>query len=406
MINEKIIINLKSVLYGSLLVFIFLIPLPHATVLSELSFYLAVFCAICLLAGRALTLRIRTPLIIPMLVFALWAIFSTFWAADAGKNLESVYKHVLKMIVLYVLLVSIFTKPEDVRRLMWALVLSVAAFALWTIINNYIILGYSPLTNRLKPDEINKNRMGHFCVVAFLLGLSLWQEKYDYFRRSVLCFALTILLAAILLTHSRTAVLATACGLAVFSWHHRRLAITGLTLLAVFLSLLFVFAPIWQKKFDRLMEGEDPRIGIYATYLVMAGERPLTGYGFETDLKKNWKRSNEKLPVRYHTERARQRPHNFLLDLMVRLGIFGVIIYCWLLCAAGRIGFHLAGRGKREFWGRQGLGVLAAFVALYTAGLVGNIFHIKTEMIMFTLMALLTILKYQESMDQTDSDLT
>lgn len=397
---------MKKVLYGSLIFYIFLIPLPHVTALSEISFYLAVLCAALLFAGRVLTLRIRTPLIVPMLVFALWAILSSFWAADVGENLDSVYQHVIKMIVLYVLLVSVFNGPEDFRRILWVMVLSVAAFALYAIIQDYIILGHSPFTYRLHPDpQINTNRMGHFCVVAFFLGVSLLQEEKVPVNRTILFFALFTLLSGIILTHSRTAFIATIGGFIVLAWHHRRMALAGLAVLAVILIFLFAFVPtIWLAKFNDLLKGNDPRVPIYATYFNMAGERPLTGYGFEANLKKNWKRNNDKLPLSFRMEKAAQRPHDFLLDLEVRLGIVGVLIYCWLLVEAGRIGFHLARRGKGEFRGRQGLGVLAAFIALYTAGLVGNIFHIKTEMIMFTLMALLTILSYQKSADQNDPE--
>ncbi|OPY14816.1 MAG: O-Antigen ligase [Syntrophus sp. PtaB.Bin001] len=404
MFDEVKIIYLKRILYSSLLVFLFLIPFPHVTALSEISFYLAVLCAAWLFTGRMLTLRVRTPLIIPMLAFALWAALSSLWAADAGNNLLNVYNHLVKMIILYVLLASVFTKPEDFRRIFWILVLSLALYSLWAIVQYYIIFGYSPLKHRLNfGPSMNTNRMGHLCVVVLFLGLSLWREEHTPGRRILLFSALLTIATAMLFIHSRTVIVAMASGLIILAWHHRRTAMVGFTLLAVVVSLLFYISPsIWQKKFNRLMEGKDNRVAIYATFFNMAVEQPLTGYGFSTDLKKHWQRTNDKLPARFHTEKP-YLPHNFLLDLAVHLGIVGILLYCWLLVAVARTGCLLARMGATSFLGRQGLGVLAAFTAIYTAGLVGNIFHPVTETLVFTLMALLTILWHQKSAVKSDS---
>jgi O-antigen ligase len=393
--SHQLSLRVGQLLSASLLLFVFLIPFPHVTVLTEASFYLSVACAGYLAATRRLPLQWDRSLLVPMLLFTAWAALSSFWAGDFGANMEAVYNHIVKMVVLYLLLVSVFTGRREFRWLVWAVVLSVAVYAGWGIIQEYVLLGHPLFRHRLAPDaQLNANRLASICVVAFLLGLTLWGETATARQRALLCAALAVLVAAVFLTLSRSALVGAAAGLVVLAWHRPRQMALMLAVLLAAAALILATSSKWQTKAVRLVEGKDVRYGIYLTALVKIGEKPVAGYGFKHALKTDWSKYNDRLPERFRTGRAFAGPHNFILDVAMRLGLVGIVLYGILLAGFARRGMALIRRGETSFTGSWALAVVAAVLAIHAGGMFTNMFHIKTETLLYVMFALLTILSH------------
>jgi len=198
---QNILVHLRSLLYGCLLLFLFLNQFPHVTALSEISFYLACGISLILAVKGELSLRWKTPLLIPLVILILWATASSLWAADPMNTLHNVYKHLIKFLTLYILLVSVFARPEDLPRLAGLILLSVACLSLAAMIQDYILLGNSPLMHRLTPPaaRISTNRTGRFCMIAILCGMTLCTDEKHSWWRIALIVGILIATAAMLL---------------------------------------------------------------------------------------------------------------------------------------------------------------------------------------------------------------
>jgi O-antigen ligase len=124
--------------------------------------------------------------------------------------------------------------------------------------------------------------------------------------------------------------------------------------------------------------GESTRFMIWRSSLRMARDHPLFGVGLDQFLYQYQLRYVE--PAGW-PERYTSHPHNLLLDLWLRLGILGVVVFAWLIAATARL-FQAARRRARPE--RRGIlvGAAAALVAGLVHGLVDNAFFVPDLAVM------------------------
>ncbi len=86
-----------------------------------------------------------------------------------------------------------------------------------------------------------------------------------------------------------------------------------------------------------------------------------------------------------------KRPHNMFLNIGVRMGLVGLLFFLYLLFVAGGMCWKTMRHGKDAFLKGWGHCVTAAFAMFLVKGSLDPIFTHLTEVVLFTILAMITI---------------
>jgi len=86
-----------------------------------------------------------------------------------------------------------------------------------------------------------------------------------------------------------------------------------------------------------------------------------------------------------------KRPHNMFLNIGVRMGLVGLLFFLYLWFVAGKMCWKTMRHGKDAFLKGWGHCVTAAFVMFLVKGSLDPIFTHLTEVPLFTILAMITV---------------
>lgn len=371
---------------------VFLNPFPHVTAPNEIFFYTALALTLFLFMSKATRPDISSPLGLPFLCFLLFALTSTAWAFDWENTAHDVYRHLLKHMVLYFMLISFFIRKEHLLALVWLIIASTTLLALAALIYSYIILA-SPLSFRINFEDIGSNQVAQYCLLGTLLSLFYFPVAKKWYQKTVLMICFVITTSAVILSYSRACLLAlgAACLFGIFtaSKFKKTLIVVSLLILAVSISL-FNLSPDYH---ERTRTSTHERIKIYATVYEMIKERPISGFGYGMEaFKQNFFKFNKLNPQNLLSPVDYSHPHNVFLDITIRLGLVGLVLFCWILFCVFKMGGESIFSSRDSFYRHWGIGITACLIAFLTAGLFGNILNSRNAVVLYTIMAMITIL--------------
>lgn len=196
---------------------------------------------------------------------------------------------------------------------------------------------------------------------------------------------------AIILTHSRGTLVALVIAVSAFLLIKQRKL---LPLFLVAVAVLFLSTP-FKDKLDSSSFGERLKIN-YVSYQVWK-DYPLKGIGFGmmTFVSSiNIENYVNNLPERYRPLMI-HTTHNWLLDIAVRLGIIGFVLFLAILLVAIRMCWktiRLARNTEIRLWGSF---VAISFLAYFVMGLFEPLFLFTAPaMIFYILLGMITILMH------------
>lgn len=372
----------------------FLTPFPHTTALKEAAFYIPLAGMLYLALSKKKAFRWSTPLALPFAGIAAWSLIGLFFAVDRTNTAQDILFHLLKYYALYALVVRFYPSQKGFDTLARIVVSSTALFSAGAIVYFYLMMGHA-LSERLGHSEqysffeMSANYMCFPTVFASLLAFNLLLKATRAAERALLGLALLLLLSATLLTQTRGGLIALAAGLVVlFVRDRRRLA---LVLAGLFAAALAVFAnPESTTRFSPKAILGNERLSMVHMYLEMVRERPLAGVGFgmQNLQKRNYMRPYyERVPESYRDEGFHVSPHNFYLDVTVRLGVVGLLLYLAVAATA----WVMALKARRENPG-DGLCMLAAWTALLLQAAVADASFGAPAVVFYLNLAMITIL--------------
>lgn len=371
---------------------VFLNPFPHVTAPSEIFFYTALALTLFLFMSKATRPDVSSPLGLPFLCFLLFALASIAWAFDWKNTAHDVYRHLLRQLVLYFMLISFFIRKEHLLALVWLIIASTTLLALAALIYSYIILA-SPLSFRINFEDIGSNQVAQYCLLGTLLSLFYFPVAKKWYQKTVLMICFVITTSAVILSYSRACLLAlgAACLFGIFtaSKFKKTLIVVSLLILAVSISL-FNLSPDYH---ERTRTSTHERIKIYATVYEMIKERPISGFGYGMEaFKQNFFKFNKLNPQNLLSPVDYSHPHNVFLDITIRLGLVGLVLFCWILFCVFKMGGESIFSSRDSFYRHWGIGITACLIAFLTAGLFGNILNSRNAVVLYTIMAMITIL--------------
>lgn len=383
---------LREIVLFSLMLLIFVNPFQnYVSALAEIFFYTALVSVTLLLLFSNTKPDFSSPLGLPFLFFLLWAFASTIWSFDRENTLHDVYRHLLRYLILYYMLISFFASKKYFLTLIRLFITSTTLFSLGAIIYIYIIAA-NPISFRLNIWNIGPNQIAQFCVFGSLLSLFYFLQTTKWHEKIILLICFLSTFSAIVLTYSRACILALAIGCLFFfsTSKYKKSIILAMLFIITFYIVIFNLSPNHQERFQ---DSNDERIKIYATDYAMMKEKPLAGSGYGGEaFKKNFPKFNESMPQRLKVRKTISHAHNIFADIFIRLGFIGFVLFGWILFRVFKMARELITGNDDPFVKKWGYGSTACLTALLTAGLFGNIFNYKSAVIFYTIMAMITIL--------------
>jgi O-antigen ligase len=375
--------------------FIFLNPFPHVTALKEISFYVAVGLMCGSIALKRTSFLFTAPLTVPFLLIFLWSSIGLFFAVDKANTLHDLYAHFIKYVAMYYLIVNIFDSRVRLNALAWTIILSTASFCIWSVSYFYLFLGH-PIGHQLGVEvfkEIPTNIIGIVTVFGILLSLQMLSLESRTQHKIAIIFMLALMVLATLLTQTRSTFLALFCVLVILSLRNRRMLI-----FIIAIVLLISILPIKNRLtpsaiLDKL--GRDPRINISYTYIEVIKEFPVHGIGFglQSYAGENFlKKYHERVDPTKRTAMIITAPHNFFIDILVRLGIIGLALYLYALYKAVMMVVKRAMDKEDRYFRNWGLTLFCALVAFLIQGMFENVHSGPAAIMFYVQLAMITIL--------------
>ena len=416
-------------------IFIFFNPFPHTTSIQEISFYLSVILIILGIVFGKIPFSFKSPLSMPLALFTLWAGLGLFFALDLENSLHDFYAHLLKYLMLYFMLINIFSTKKRLEWLSWIIIISAAVFCVGALGYEYLILGKNEYSTRFGVRFVQNptNLLGVITLFGAILSTHHLTEKgRSWWYHALLVFCLLALLGVTVLTESRSNFVALGIVAVILLLKYKKVLLA----FAIVLMLFVFLSPIK----DRFILSENSnvsdkgsllhRISIGYISFEIIKDYPVFGTGFGIKTFQNRKAIdpkayNARLPknlrldewgpkvvnMKAHEERALKdstkgghspegfdiveylfkRPHNMFLNIGVRMGLVGLALFLYLLFAAGKMCWETMRHGKDPFLRGWGQCVMAAFAMFLVKGSLDPIFTHLTEVALFTIFAMITI---------------
>jgi O-antigen ligase len=384
----KIVKSSIPVLMG---VLVFFNPFPHTTSIKEICFYLSAALALVLMISKRGVFTFRSPLLLPLLLFAAWSLLSAVFALDIRNSIHDFYSHLIRHMVFYFILINVFLSKRRLAALSWIMVLSAAVLSVGSIGYFYILLGNSLSERLINFDQLPCNRSSLVAALAIVFSLYLAFTKIRWTRKGILVLCLIPLLALMLLTQTRGTLIALSFSLLLLFFRHGKL------ILVFVCGMLIVFAttPIKNRLFD--METSYPRLSTHYRSIEILKDYPVIGIGFGmkiygTSPLLTPERYMPRIPEAYRHYEFFDVPHNMLMSIAVRTGLIGLGLFLYLLIAFVYMCWRLIIKGKDGFIREWGLCILSAFVLFLVVGLFEPVFNHSAETILFALFGMGTIL--------------
>jgi O-antigen ligase len=378
-------------------ILIFCRPFPYTTAITNISFYLAIFIALVLIIFKQINFVFKTPLTYPLIIFLLWSALSIFWSLDRENSINDVQAHLLNHIMLYFLLVSFFYTKKRFNSLAWIVVASATIFSIAGMVYYYIIMD-SPITTRfgtlLKNSvhvsvELPGNAIGTLTITAIFICLYFFfHEPYLYRRVAIISCALVAFVAT-LLTHSRGTLVSLIIAGTIL------LLIKNKKLVPFFLVAMVVIVTVSPLKSSLDTTSLSQRLKINYVAMEVLKDYPILGIGF------GMLTFNNKIDMEAYVKKVpeKYRPtdilgaHNWLLDIAVRIGLVGLILFLSIIFVFGKMCWEIIRYARDSGIRDWGVYLAISFVAYFIIGLSEPVFLFKAPAAIFYIhLAMITIL--------------
>jgi O-antigen ligase len=353
-----------------------------------------------LIVSKQGSFTFKTPLAYPLMIFFLWSLLSIFWSLNMENSISDVRKHLLNHIILYFLLINAFHSKWRLSVLAWIVVLSTTAFSVTGIVYYYIISGasidsvrFGHILNSVNVStELPVNFIGTLTVCAVILCLHLYFQERVVYRRVLTMACLIPVGLATLLTQSRGTFLALVVSLTLLLFIKAKKS--ALLLLLAVILLIVMTTPL-QDKLGRELRSFKERLYINCVTCDVIKDHPLLGIGFgmQTFIYDIGKESYVKKVSKGYRPAAILTPHNWLLDITVRLGLIGLLLFLYILFVFGRMCWETIRHPRDRYIRDWGLSTAAAFVGYFIIGMAEPVFLFRASAtVFFIILALITIL--------------
>ena len=376
------------------LALVFLQPINHVNALRLLSLYflLGLFCVRLMRKGRGFFGEFSEPATLALLALAGWALIASVIGPYPMESLNAARKSLMPQILLFLVVISEFRSPDQIKKLFTVVVFS---FVATTVLSALDVLHIGLDTFRIALVSHDMFLGGYAANAGFyfpftLLWLLTIAKDERYLIKTICIITLICSYFIVLLYNSRTALITislSALLVPLLAGRRRSILIIAAALLLVAAAALYGGADLAKYRSlghqDTYISnaGLSSRVSVWSGAWDIARERFVTGYGYGWK-KLAWVINNDNWLVRWKNhpdpnilawyapqgsaEYGRVNPHSLLLQILFEIGFVGVLLYAvfWLSCLTSVIARISAKTRAPDLFVRGSLGVMLSYFLL------------------------------------------
>jgi len=382
----------------SIMAVVFFLPLS----LNATSVFLAsgtVFWVWKMIANRHMNFR-RTPFDLLIVLLVVLSAASIWGAPDRDYSIYNYYHLMGRYILLYYLVINNIYSIDQVRRLIYTLLVSaffVAVYGFYQYFYGVDISAFHWVDSKQFPDLkmrvfstlYNPNLLAGFLVTIMAIAGGLGLSAYRIKVKLVFFGLIMVMGVCLVLTYSRGAWLSLLVVLVTFGVLYNRKLLWLLVLVPVVLMLGHdVFLERMLSIINPTDTSTTVRLALWRSTLTMIRDHPLLGIGWGSYLLV-YPHYNFFV---YNCGNKIVHAHNMYLHIAAEIGIPGFLVFLTLLLGHIRNAYRLA-IGFADRWGAGlMLGILAALLGLAIGGFTDYVlFNIQMAMIFWLLNALVVV---------------
>jgi O-antigen ligase len=375
-------------------IYVFINPLPLSA-LSEFCFYLSVLALLILIGFKKTAFSLRSPLTLPFVLFSLWAVFGLFFTLDVSNTMHDLRVHLLNYLIFFYLLINYFDSKERLEILAVIVIFSATVLSLWTDISYYFVDGY-PFTSRLGIGANFKDmpciNIGFITLPAIILAFNRLQNSKAMTNTLLYTLSIIILIITTFLTQSRGTLFGLLAGLIILCFSNRKFIVVLIA--ALILSFL---VPGLTGRFDPETMIHDERIKTDHLAMEVIKAHPITGIGFGMQIYPNpnlvdLDKLNNQSPAEYRQVNVIRYPHNTILDITVRTGIFGLLLYLNILFASLLLVWKVYKMAKSPYFRSWSIFLTACLISYLIPALFTDTTFSARAIIFYIVLAMIVIL--------------
>jgi O-antigen ligase len=353
------VLNDKKIMEYGIYLFIVVLFWGDTTSFKFLGLYIP---AIFFFLRITLTKRVyrfwKCPLFIAIILFSISGILSTIWAVNTLESLIFFEKNILRLILIYVIIVSVFDDKKRFSRLLYVIALTsiLYLFVSYSIyFQEFISLGY---IRRLANTELRNASWPLVYLLPFVV-LRVVNAKDEY-SKMFWIMAICLSVISLVLSGQRGPVaglVGITCVWFVYARNTARFAIIVGIIICV--GSIFMFASDFPviKEYSRGVFSSG-RVFLYETYMNVFKDNYWLGVGIDNKAMFDAARGKGMVILE-------QGPHNSFLTVAVKQGLIGVISYILLLLTCI---FSIIWKIKRlpfTWYKAIGIALLSCFIGMY-----------------------------------------
>lgn len=343
-----------------------------------------------LVLGRLITFN---ALDLGLLFWLMLGALSLVWANIPGRAITELRTLFIEPVLFYMLARLIVRDQLSLTRLVDALLLAgivVCLIGLYLYFTGQGVITAEEGAQRLASVYGSPNNVALFLGRCMPFAFAYTLVKVDLRRRLLAGFIVGLTLASILFTQSAGALFlgvpfTIAVVLLLAIGRRALLVILGLALAAAGTIPFAMRSARFQRLLDFSQGTNFFRLRVWESAVNMIADQPLTGIGLDQFL---YAYRGTYLRPDAWQEPDLSHPHNFFLDVWLRLGLFGVMLFIWLQVHFWRTAFfhYRRLRQRNPILFALLIGAMGSMVNLLAHGFVDNSIFVNDLSYVFVLL--------------------
>ncbi|HCS26528.1 MAG TPA: hypothetical protein DIW43_03690 [Spongiibacteraceae bacterium] len=277
---------------------------------------------LCLWRSDATTRTLRSPIYITLTLFLVYMVLSTTWSDNADSLAHYIKRLVQTLVFIYGVYIIVRFEPRHFWR---SIIVALALCGPWLAVNLIFFPEAAFTSNRFKGANAGVHylltgaMLGSFVVLGSSYLIQKLERRRPDTKTFLLFAAIGVVFYALLLTESRSALLAlvATAGFAIFSSQQVRRFRTVLLLAIIVIAIMLApYADVF------ISRGFSNRFEIWEAALRWIAQRPWLGHGFDALFV---------LPISSGEELY--DAHNIHLEVLYEGGVLGGLLWLGFLGA-------------------------------------------------------------------------
>ena len=398
--KDKIFLGLNIFIPVLMGIYILANPLPLAS-LNEICYYLSCAALIILLIFRKTDFTLRSPMTLPFALFSFWAVFGLFFALDLKNSVHDLRGHLLEYLIVFYLLVNFYSSRKRLEILSYLLIAGATVFSIGGGIGYYAIEGHH-LTERMGYTfkEMHTGYIGFITILAALLSIYHFHRRKTAALKILFVFCFLANVAITILTQTRSSLIGLVAGLIILCFAEKKNIV-----LVIMLALMVAFMPGMKTRIENEGFTKDIRSKMYRLTWEVIKDHPIVGIGFGIETYGNKKfisleKYNNLLPLQHQQRRVYQgqsviisSTHSTILDIAVRTGFVGLILFLSIWATAAGMLWLIFRRNTRDEYFRSWVVYLfAGLVSYFLPSIFADASYGPRVAIFYIILAMIAIL--------------